>query len=218
MFEHTIVIPYRDRQEEYLKTAWPLLQQHLFPSRLVVVEQEAGKAFNRGKLLNVGMKEYFITHDVDIVPSVKAVKKYYMPCDTDIVRIFCGGHTLGGVCKFRKETMYKMNGFPNHIWGWGIEDRALMYRAKIHECSIGPLPERKEFKVLPHRSNVADEKRQISDKEEYIFHKASKEEQLQHIQASGLNNVEYTVLERKHFTRQCGMDSSRDLNVDCFCI
>jgi hypothetical protein len=94
-----------------------------------------------------------------------------------------------------------MNGHPNYIWGWGIEDRALFYRSKIMECSISPLYNKQsEFKFLNHKSNVEtykDEKKKISDKEDYIFHKAKKEEQIKHIMSSGLNNLEYSILERR---------------------
>ena len=48
----------------------------------VVVEQEEGTLFNRGKLLNVGFAErpdasYFFTHDVDINPLEHTIQNIY---------------------------------------------------------------------------------------------------------------------------------------------
>lgn len=45
----------------------------------MVIEQNEGKLFNRGAILNIGFKEYenkskyFITHDVDINPSIEVI-------------------------------------------------------------------------------------------------------------------------------------------------
>jgi hypothetical protein len=211
MFENIILIPYRNRKEHFdyfIKNSWPLIKDNLLNTKLVVIEQEEGKLFNRGKILNVGFKEfldktnYFITHDVDINPKTNAVKTYYSNVEYDVIRIYCSHNaSLGGICKLSRESVYKTNGLPNYIWGWGIEDRALFYRCCIADCSISPLYNKyDDFIRLSHSSNAETykgEKKIISDKENYIFHKASKEEQLNHIMNSGLNNLDYEILERK---------------------
>lgn len=210
MYDNVILIPYRNRKEHldyFLTHSWKLIKEHLPNTKLVIIEQEEGKLFNRGKILNIGFKEYlnktkyFITQDVDLNPSGEAIKLYYSNKDYDIIRIF-NAHTLslGGICKISNSAIKKMNGFPNHIWGWGIEDRALFYRAKIMNETISPMyNDKKLFKVLNHKSNAEtykDEKKRISDLENEIYKCNDKQRQINHIMTSGLNNLEYTIVEQ----------------------
>jgi hypothetical protein len=57
-----IVVPYRDR-EEHLKKFLPAMKKCDFLNdidyEILIVEQEDGKPFNRGKLLNVGAIEAY---------------------------------------------------------------------------------------------------------------------------------------------------------------
>jgi len=60
-FENVIIIPYRNRKEHldlFITNVIPLFETYLKPFKLVVVEQEDGKLFNRGMLLNIGFNEY----------------------------------------------------------------------------------------------------------------------------------------------------------------
>ena len=74
----SIIVPYRDR-ESHLQKFIPHMENSEFLSDLefeiLIVEQEEGKPFNRGKLLNVGAIEspkasYYCFHDVDMLPQV----------------------------------------------------------------------------------------------------------------------------------------------------
>ena len=78
MYKNVIIIPYRQREEHleyFIKHTVPLIEECMPETKVVVIEQCEGKLFNRGKVLNVGFKEYldkteyFITHDVDINPK-----------------------------------------------------------------------------------------------------------------------------------------------------
>ena len=56
----TIIIPYRDREKhltELLNHLHPFLQAQNLSYRIIVIEQEQGKPFNRAKLFNVGVAE-----------------------------------------------------------------------------------------------------------------------------------------------------------------
>ena len=75
MYNNIIAIPYRKREKHlkhYIKHTVPLIQKFLPNTRVVVIEQNKGKLFNRGKILNVAFKEYenktkyFLTNDVDL--------------------------------------------------------------------------------------------------------------------------------------------------------
>ena len=80
--------------------------------------------------------EYFITQDVDINPTKKSLELYYN-LENDIVKIVTSHHqSLGGITKLHNKRIKEINGFPNYIWGWGIEDRALYHRAIIKHLNI----------------------------------------------------------------------------------
>lgn len=210
MFDSVIVIPYRDRSEDleiYIRMVVPLLREYLPSFKVVIVEQEPGKFFNRGRLLNIGFTEYkdsarfFITQDVDTCPVEDCVKTLYGNIFYDVLRIFNGhDNSLGGITKFSRDAMFAMNGFPNHIWGWGIEDRALYYRAKIANVHMSPnLSNRRNFIILPHASNIetyVGEKKMISDLENEVFHCTDEDRKRLHVLSSGLNNMEYTIIDR----------------------
>ena len=57
-----IIVPYRDR-EEHLSKFLPAMKKCDFLDgidyEIMIVEQEEGKPFNRGKLLNVGASDSF---------------------------------------------------------------------------------------------------------------------------------------------------------------
>lgn len=211
MYNNIIAIPYRKREkhlEHYIKHTVPLIQKYLPNTRVVVIEQNEGKLFNRGKILNVAFKEYenktkyFLTNDVDLNPTQKCLEEYYK-LENDIVRILTAHReSLGGVTKLHSKCIKEMNGFPNYIWGWGIEDRALYYRAIIKQIKVSDAKcNKSNFKILHHKKNsheYKEEKRDISNKwtKKYID-KINNEEKNNLVNDSGLNNIEYTILERK---------------------
>ena len=210
MYENIIIIPFRERDthlEYFIKNIIPLLQEHLPNSKVIVVEQNKGKLFNRGMLLNVGFKEYenktkyFFTHDVDMIPSLDIIKSIYTKEDIEMFRIkkiHC--NSLGGIIKVKHDIAFQINGFPNNIWGWGIEDRALYYRCLIKKINITN-NDKQSFKIMPHKSNgetYRDKKKQISDiwRQNYI-NKLDDTQKEELIISSGLKNLKYTILERK---------------------
>ena len=142
MIENLIVIPYRDRKshlEYYLQHTLPLLQKHLSSFHIIIVEQDdTTKLFNRGKLINVAAIEYkdtakyLITQDVDTIPNEFAIRNFYSAqMNNNQIHSFFSAHSssLGGIVKIPMSSFHSINGFPNYIWGWGIEDRVLFYRS-----------------------------------------------------------------------------------------
>ncbi len=216
MFEYdtVIVIPYRDRAEQlsaFVRDIVPLLKRYMNTFKVVIVEQEQGKPFNRGKLLNIGFTEYrhstpfFVTQDVDTHPNEECVRRLYTNNQYEVMRIYNGhDRSLGGITKLSTSALLQMNGFPNHIWGWGIEDRALYYRSVISKVHTSKnLTNGIFFNIHPHISNIeayTGEKKEISDVEDEIFHCGDNIRQRQHILASGLNHMEYQILEIEHIT------------------
>jgi hypothetical protein len=210
MYENIIAIPFRDRDthlEYFIKNTVPLLEQYLPNTRVVVIEQNEGKLFNRGMLLNVAFKEYqnktnyFFTHDVDMNPSLEIIKSIYTKQDIEMLRVkLIHELSLGGIIKVKHDIIFDINGFPNNIWGWGIEDRALYYRCCMKNINITN-NHNQSFNCRPHKSNYEiyiGEKKQISDmwREPYIDKLDDKQKE-EMIMSSGLNNLKYTILERK---------------------
>lgn len=210
MYENIITIPFRNRDdhlEYFIKNTVPLFQQYLPNSKVVVVEQNEGKLFNRGALLNVAFKEYenktnyFFNHDVDLNPSLEIIKSIYTKEDIEMFRINAPHKaSLGGVIKVKHDIIFDINGFPNNIWGWGIEDRALYYRCRMKNINITE-NSNKSFKVMSHTTNAEQytgEKKEISDMwMSYYIDKLDDKQKKELIMSSGLNNLEYTILERK---------------------
>jgi hypothetical protein len=142
----TVVIPFRDR-DEHLRQQIPVLSATLDEQRIrhrfVVVEQEAGGLFNRGKLINVGIQhtaadsDYYCLHDVDAVP---VVANYQCPSQpvrlVNTIRTAEGekrrtNYYFSGAVSIRKEQVFAANGYSNEYWGWGKEDDDFFFRLLI---------------------------------------------------------------------------------------
>ena len=221
MYKNIIIVPYRNRKEHldiFIRDAIPLFEKYLQPFKVVVVEQNEGKLFNRGVTINIGFNEYkeqseyFFTHDIDIVPKENCVKEIYtkIPSSNNtvmgILTAGSGCNTLGGIIKFNSETFSKANGFPNNMWGWGVEDKALQNRVDFMNINI-------EKNIISDRKNPLEAenfsiKDDVNDRHqdndfnhrthfEYdIFKNLGNESKQIHIMKSGLNNLEYEVLSK----------------------
>jgi beta-1,4-galactosyltransferase 1 len=214
MYENIFIVPYRDRKEHityFINSFWPLVEKNVSSPYLLIVEQSEGKLFNRGKLINVGVHftkekgKYIITHDVDTFPIMESQFSYYNETKYDVCGI-CNAHnsSLGGICKIKMDKFFEINGFPNHIWGWGIEDRAFYYRSKIFNLEINFFCKRHQFKSLSHKSNsetYSGEKLEISNLENTVFNEYSKEKQLEHIFKSGINNLSYEIIQENNISK-----------------
>jgi hypothetical protein len=143
-----IIIPYRNREQHlkyFIDNSAPLLKKHIENMKIVIVEQMEGKPFNRGKLLNVVFKEYedeckyIITHDVDINPKKKAILEFYTgEVDDNVFKgiLTSTCDTLAPIFKTNIKNLFKINGFPNNIWGWGVEDKAIQNRVELYNFKI----------------------------------------------------------------------------------
>tara|TARA_B100000927_G_scaffold250886_1_gene215497 strand:- start:148 stop:852 length:705 start_codon:yes stop_codon:yes gene_type:complete len=219
-FTNIILIPYRNRESQlkkFLNDVVPLVIAHMPKTKVVFIEQNEGKGFNRGKILNVGFQifkeetEYFITNDVDTYPLDKCILKYYnKPVGTNEVLaiLTSDANTMGGTIKIKSESIHKINGFPNNIWGWGAEDRALQNRAyffhiKKKKCLT---TKQKNKNSNPEYFLVLDDIREPRIKNYHethrIFHykkfknfDSKKKKEI--IFESGLNNLDYNIIKRE---------------------
>jgi len=130
------------------------------PPRILIIEQSKdGKKFNRGELLNIGFDiakisnpDVYIFHDVDLISSEELIPLYYTKpvYPTHIARLWKEKYNFytffGGIVSFRKKDFEKSNGFPNNIFGWGLEDTISYNRLAINKIPIiTPVSENKNL-------------------------------------------------------------------------
>lgn len=215
MYKNIILIPYQNRKEHldiFLKELVILFYKYLKPFKIIIIEQLNDKKFNRGKLLNIGYHlfkdsaHFFFHHDVDILPNENTINTLYTCEHYDILRIFNSHNSsLGGIVKFTKESFEKINGFPNYIWGWGIEDRSFYYRCKTLKLNISNnFTNKDNFTLLKHTPNsyILDGiKKNISDEENNIYSNNTNINKLEHISKSGLNDLTFDIVYRKELNQ-----------------
>lgn len=152
-----IIVPFADFNPEqqrknqlaqFIKHMMPLLEHQYGKIVIVIAEQISPlKYFNRGQLLNAGVKwaienlgqsRYIILHDVDMLPDKVLFAEYVAAKDpTSLVpqdaeyRQKYGRVNLdagGGIFGLPYHTFKDCNGYPNRFWTWGGEDNAFSRR------------------------------------------------------------------------------------------
>lgn len=143
-----VIIPYRDRKShlnEFTESIIKTLREQQIKYHIIVVEQTDGKPFNRGMLLNIGVKEavkvdcnYVVLHDVDMIPDEVDYSYIDIPVHlaTDLTtsnnkKSKIAYNYFGGVTMFPVHEFIRINGYSNKYWGWGFEDDDLLYRLRI---------------------------------------------------------------------------------------
>lgn len=149
-----IIIPFRDREfhlKLFTQHLHPFLNKQLIEYKIYVIEQNDDKAFNRGKLLNIGFMEAlkqdnfccFIFHDVDVLPINQ--KQIYSCSKTP--RHICSNldkfrynliypSFFGVGTSFSKSQFLQINGFSNMYFGWGGEDDDIYLRVRYKNLKV----------------------------------------------------------------------------------
>jgi N-terminal region of glycosyl transferase group 7/N-terminal domain of galactosyltransferase len=211
----TVVIPFRDR-DAHLRESMPrlnaILREQLLRYRVVVVEQEPGGLFNRGRLINAGIhyaaadSDYYCLHDVDAVP---VVANYLCPSQPLrlVSRILSAeadapesrtDYYFSGAISIRKEQVFAANGYSNEYWGWGKEDDDFFFRLLLagHLCYYDTLG------TFHDLSNPPDQRvlRKSPQTPPYVRHNRERRSRLvrglSHATEDGLSTLRYEVVER----------------------
>ena len=216
-----IIIPFRDLEAEkkrtkQLNTLVEYMSTYLKGDeyKIFVVEQnDDGRKFNRGQLLNIGFEEAekegfdnFIFHDADLIPSDELKEYYeYAPKDKPVhiaaVWDRYGGNQkyFGGIVAFNKQMFNRINGYPNNFWGWGGEDDELFNRT------------RKFFNIMKvQKGSIRDlEEMNLEEKLDYLRENdlkfMQKREALAEHEKTWKNNGLNTLKFRKISTSSCGV-------------
>lgn len=209
-----IVVPYRDR-EDHLKKFIPSIESCDFLDgidyEILIVEQEEGKPFNRGKLLNVGAIQchtasYYCFHDVDMIPLVSDYS--YVPNPTHLAaeaeqfgfKLPYQGY-FGGVTLFDKHSFIKVNGYSNDYWGWGAEDDDIMFRCVIKEIKAARKNGR--YRSLSHERNIVQDLYNENLRKFFGFKNGINVDEInKKINSDGLTDLEYEVLEEKKISEK----------------
>ena len=196
-----IVVPYRDRAQ-HLEQFVPSVTSHLADKEIefeiLIVEQEVGRPFNRAKLLNVGYAhtkgsfDYYVFHDVDMLP-VDTDYDYcenptHLAAKAEQFNYNLPYHTyFGGVTLFDKESFEKINGYANEYWGWGAEDDDVYNRCNQKAVKIS----RKDctFRSLAHDRHIVHT--------EYQRNVAMLQDAMTRIDTDGLNTLNYNLISDK---------------------
>ena len=149
-----IIIPFREQPQfdrsGQLRELLQHLRHHLRVAyRVLVVEQSQDRRlFNRGALLNVGVKllgrpsaHTVILHDVDLIPCPQMLLHYRSGDGINHLarrwmRYSDNPRYLGGVLRMPASTFHTLNGFPNTYWGWGGEDDDMNRRIESLELPV----------------------------------------------------------------------------------
>ena len=215
-----IIIPFRDLEKEKKRTSQLNQLVNFMASylksdnyKIFVVEQnDDGRKFNRGQLLNIGFEEAekegyenFIFHDADLLPSDE-LKEYYeyapenKPVHIAAVWDRYGGNQyyFGGIVAFNKQMFNRINGYPNNFWGWGGEDDELFKRTRkfynIMKVQKGSIRDLEEMNL--------EEKLDFLRENDLKFMK--KKEALAEHERTWQNNGLNTLKFRKIGTSSCG--------------
>lgn len=204
-----IIVPYRDR-EDHLKKFIPAMESCDFLDgidyEILIVEQEEGKPFNRGKLLNVGAIQchtasYYCFHDVDMLPLISDYS--YVSNPTHLAgeaeqfgfKLPYQGY-FGGVTLFDKHSFIKVNGYSNDYWGWGAEDDDVMFRCVAREVKASRKNGR--YRSLSHERNITQDLYNENLRKFFGFKNGLNLDTInQKIDSDGLTTLEYEVLEEK---------------------
>jgi len=200
-----VIIPVRDREEHLTvlsSVLTSLFNEVLIPYKLIAVEQADNRAFNRGKLLNIGFDivkdefDYFCFHDVDTIPAELCIDYSY---PTNGVRHLAinvqkyhwklkGMKFAGCVICITRQDFIRTNGYSNDFWGWGGEDDEFRRRTELAGIPWNQ-PSYAYFFSLTHGHQPRDKT--------FYDHNI---QQLNNTHAqwklSGLNNLEYKLLEK----------------------
>jgi predicted glycosyltransferase involved in capsule biosynthesis len=209
----TIIIPYRDRAEhleEFLKNGFNNINHDNYD--VLIIEQFNENPFNKGLLLNAAFlikendSDYFIFHDVDMMPIeidysyceipthcvgkiietpmenyLEAEKKYKIPSQKN----------FGGVSMFNKADYKKINGFSIEYIGWGAEDHDILLRIK--NAKLPYVRRNGIYYNFMHKRPIFDENHQNNLKK-----LASKYD----YNSEGLNNTKYKIINKDYISEK----------------
>ncbi|XP_052810986.1 beta-1,4-N-acetylgalactosaminyltransferase bre-4-like isoform X1 [Mya arenaria] len=202
-----IIIPFRDRQKHLdilLYYLVPVLTRQQVAFQVFVVEQYGNKAFNKGRLMNIGFTEArkhdefdcFIFHDVDLIPeddrnmyTCSENPRHMSPAVDKLGYKLPYKALVGGVLSIKPEHYSRVNGYSNLYWGWGAEDDDMYYRLSASKISVLRPP----FTIGRYKMIKHDRKEVSPAKVRYYLLRTVRKRFLK----DGLNTLEYRLVDTR---------------------
>ncbi|KAL5111885.1 hypothetical protein TcWFU_004026 [Taenia crassiceps] len=183
------------------------------PHTFYIVNQADDYRFNRGSLLNVGVRESEIMESQHFESSMSERTQPQPACsmlalhDVDLLPTDEDLRYIGGAIIISRESYKLINGFSNRFWGWGQEDDE--FGLRIREANLVIQSERKPMVITP--------KFQHLHSATYKRERGPYDAQMAYLRdhTSGLNTTQYTVLSR--VSAEISNVSAWILNVQLYC-
>ncbi|XP_052810987.1 beta-1,4-N-acetylgalactosaminyltransferase bre-4-like isoform X2 [Mya arenaria] len=172
--------------------------------QVFVVEQYGNKAFNKGRLMNIGFTEArkhdefdcFIFHDVDLIPeddrnmyTCSENPRHMSPAVDKLGYKLPYKALVGGVLSIKPEHYSRVNGYSNLYWGWGAEDDDMYYRLSASKISVLRPP----FTIGRYKMIKHDRKEVSPAKVRYYLLRTVRKRFLK----DGLNTLEYRLVDTR---------------------
>jgi hypothetical protein len=171
-------------------------------SIFVIQQYNYDKRFNRGMLLNIGVKivkkyNIIVTHDVDMLPD-DYLLNYYLHIPKYPVHIAYPGSLskyaypkyIGGINIYSVDQYKQINGYPNDFWGWGGEDDAIYDRIALNNLII-IRPDKGKINELEHK-NLKDDKEQTN-----LYKWENRINNIKTWKTNGLNNLKFQIIKKQ---------------------
>lgn len=139
----SIIVPYTEDRQEQMYTFLGHMEYFLKDKvdyQIHLIEQkDADIYFNYGKLCNIGVDitadfaDYFIFHDVDILPKQELCDYTFNHYPIHLAgNLKPYANWIGGAFKISKEDFIKVNGFSNDYWGGVFHWEDFLFRLNKH--------------------------------------------------------------------------------------
>lgn len=151
----TLIIPYRDRPHQ-LETFLNHMSAYIPEADILIVEQADNKAFNRGRLLNIGFIEcqaaHVVMHDVDhlsLAVDYTPTAGVTQLASSEIQRF----GFLGGVTMYDADTFRRVGGYHNDYFS-RAEDNEMAHN--LGRLGVRVAERFGVFDLQPHPRNGAE--------------------------------------------------------------
>jgi len=164
----SIIVPYSNRLED-LYTFVGHMEYFLKDKvdyEIHFIEQlDADVYFNYGKLCNIGAQitadrsDYYVFHDIDILPKQELCDYSYSHYPMHLCpNLKPYSYWIGGAFKISKKDFYEVNGFSNDYWGGVFHWPDLLYRMNKHNL----LPTKRFFTRDLYKPHALTEVKEVN--------------------------------------------------------
>ena len=208
-----VIIPIRNREKDLYNITNVLekiFEKQDIDARYIIIEQEKGKKFNKGKISNAAFlisrkdnfSDNYLFNDVDLWPNKASVINYRKKTSNSFIHPYGHKHCLGGFFMTDKSCFEKINGYSNNYWGWGGEDVDLQNRANAHRVFI----DRKNFMDRGHKDIRDDISSQTIKSNKNLSNQIYKKNKLElykknpsSVHSDGLSTCKYNIVSQQNY-------------------